>query len=109
MPKKTPRPRPLSGAGRGKGPGARVFRGPVRPVTNSNYIKAFWEPIEVSSTLGTANDCPDNIWEYYDHEEYNSSCSEEDYFPTDDDSLLSQTDESSEDSEDFGIIVDFTE
>jgi len=35
MPKKTPRPRPLSGAGRGKGPGARVFRGPVRPVTNS--------------------------------------------------------------------------
>jgi len=36
MPKKTPRPRPLSGAGRGKGPGARVFRGPVRPVTNSS-------------------------------------------------------------------------
>jgi len=36
MPKKAPRPRPLSGAGRGKGPGARVFRGPVRPVTNSN-------------------------------------------------------------------------
>jgi len=35
MPKKAPRPRPLSGAGRGKGPGARVFRGPVRPVTNS--------------------------------------------------------------------------
>jgi len=36
MPKKTPRPRQLSGAGRGKRPGARVFRGPVRPVTNSN-------------------------------------------------------------------------
>jgi len=35
MPKKTLRPRTLSGAGRGKGPGARVFRGPVRPVTNS--------------------------------------------------------------------------
>jgi len=35
MPKRTPHPRPLSGAGRGKGPGARVFRGPVRPVTNS--------------------------------------------------------------------------
>ena len=35
MPKKTPCPRPLRGAGRGKGPGARVFRGPVRPVTNS--------------------------------------------------------------------------
>ena len=37
MPKKTARPRPLSGAGQGKGPGARVFRGPVRPVTNSMY------------------------------------------------------------------------
>jgi len=37
MPKKTSRPRPLSGVGRGKGPGARVFRGPVRPVTNSNH------------------------------------------------------------------------
>ena len=36
MPKKAPRPRPLSGAGRGKGPGAGVFRGPVRPVTNSS-------------------------------------------------------------------------
>ena len=39
MPKKTVRPRPLSGAGRGKGPGARVFRGPVRPVTNSSPTK----------------------------------------------------------------------
>ena len=38
MPKKTPRPRPLSGAGRGKGPGARVFRGPVRPVMNSTMV-----------------------------------------------------------------------
>jgi len=35
MPKTAPHPRPLSGAGRGKGPGARVFRGSVRPVTNS--------------------------------------------------------------------------
>jgi len=38
MPKKTPRPRPLSGAGRGKGLGARVFRGPVRPVMNSKHV-----------------------------------------------------------------------
>jgi len=38
MPKKTPRPRPLSGAGGGKGPGACVFRGPVRPVTNSTWF-----------------------------------------------------------------------
>ena len=35
MPKKTPRSRPLSGAGRGKGLEARVFWGPVRPVTHS--------------------------------------------------------------------------
>ena len=41
MPKKTPCPRPLSGAGRGKGPGARLFRGPVRPVTNSRDITSF--------------------------------------------------------------------
>ena len=38
MPKKASRPRPLSRAGRGKGPGARVFRGPVRPVTNSSHL-----------------------------------------------------------------------
>jgi len=37
MPKKPPRPRPLSGVGRGKGSGACVFRGPVRPVTNSSF------------------------------------------------------------------------
>ena len=36
MPKKTTPPRLLSGAGRGKGPGARVFRGPVRPVTTTS-------------------------------------------------------------------------
>jgi len=41
IPKKTPRPRALSGAGRGKGPGARVFQGPVRPVTNSTDTSPF--------------------------------------------------------------------
>jgi len=35
MPKNTPCRGPLSGAGRGMGPGARVFRGPGAPVTNS--------------------------------------------------------------------------
>jgi len=94
MPKKPPRPRPLSGVGRGKGSGACVFRGPVRPVTNSTC---------------TANDCPDDFWEPYNDEEYDSSSSEQDYFPTDDDSLLWQTDDSAEDSEDFGMIVDFSE
>ena len=50
MPKKTPRPSALSGAGRGKGPGARVFQGPVRPVTNSSA--EFISPIsDISSDL----------------------------------------------------------
>jgi len=63
--------------------------------------------MEVSSTPCTANDCPDDFWEAYDDEEYDSSSSEQDYFPTDDDSLLWHTDETAEDSEDFGMIVDF--
>jgi len=42
-------------------------------------------------------------------QEYDSSSSGQDYFPTDDDSLLWHTDESAEDSEDFGMIVDFSE
>jgi len=48
--KKTPRPRPLSGAGRGKGPGARVFWGPVRPVTNSTD-SAQADPVEAMLTV----------------------------------------------------------
>jgi len=79
------------------------------PQITSHYIKASWEPMEVSSTPCTANDCPDDFWEPYDDEEYDSSSSEQDYFPTDDDSLLWHTDESAEDSEDFGMIVDFSE
>jgi len=75
----------------------------------SHYIKASWEPMEVSSTPRTANDCQDNFWEPYDDEEYDSNSSEQHYFPTDDDSLLWHTDESAEDSEDFGMIVDFSE
>jgi len=47
--------------------------------------------------------------EPYDDEKYDSSSSEQDYFPTDDDSLLWHTDASAEDREDFGIIVDFSE
>jgi len=65
--------------------------------------------MEVSSTPSTANDCPDDLWEPYNDEEYASSSSEQDYCPTDDDSLLWHTDASAEDSEDFGMIVDFSE
>jgi len=64
------------------------------PQITSHYIKASWEPMEVSFTPCTANDCPDDFWELYDDEEYDSSSSEQDYFPTDDDSLLWHTDES---------------
>jgi len=79
------------------------------PQIISHYIKASWEPMEVSSTPCTATNCPDDFWEPYDDEEYDSSSSEQDYFPTDDDSLLWHTDESAEESEDFGMIVDFSE
>ena len=79
------------------------------PQIAAHYIKASCEPMEVCSTPCTANDCPDDFWQPYDDEEYNSSSSEQDYFHTDDDRLLSHTDESSEDSEDFGMIVDISE
>jgi len=79
------------------------------PQITSHYIKASWEPIEVSSTPCTANDWPDDFWERYNDEEYDSSSSEQDDFPTDDDSLLWHTNKSAEDSEDFGMIVDFSE
>jgi len=79
------------------------------PQITSHYIKAFWEPMEVSYTRCTANNYPDDFWEHYDDEEYDSSSAGQDYFPTDDDSLLWHTDESAEDSEDFGMIVDFSE
>jgi len=65
--------------------------------------------MEVSSTPCTTNDCPDDLWEPYADEEYDSTSSELDDFPTDDDSLLCHTDGSTEDSEDFGMIVDMSE
>jgi len=66
--------------------------------------------MEVSSTPCTANNCPDNFWEPYDDdEEYDSCSSGQDYFPTDDNSLLWHTDETAEDSDDFGMIVDLSE
>jgi len=77
------------------------------PQITSHSIKASWEPMEVSFTPCTANDCPDDFCVPYDDEEYDSSSSEQHYFSTEDDSLQWHTDESAEDSEDFGIIVDF--
>jgi len=44
--------------------------------------------MEVSSTPCTATDIPDDFWEPYDDEEYDTSSSEQDYFPTSDDKLL---------------------
>jgi len=46
------------------------------PQITSNYIKASWEPMEVSSPPCTANNCPDDFCEHYDDEEYDSSISE---------------------------------
>jgi len=80
-----------------------------RPQITSHYIKPSWELMEVSSTPCTTNDYPDDFWEPYDDQEYDSSSSEQYYFPTDDDSLLWHTYESTEDREDFGMIVDFSE
>jgi len=79
------------------------------PQIISQYIQASWEAMDVSSPPCTANDCPDDFWEPYEHEEYDFSSSERDHFPTDDDSHLSHTEESAEDSEDFRMIVDFSE
>jgi len=75
----------------------------------SHYIKASWEPMEVSSTPCTPNDCTYDFCEPYVDKVYDSSSSEQDYFPTNDDSLLWHTDENTVDSKDFGMIVDFSE
>ena len=44
--------------------------------------------MEVSSTPYHTDDAPADFWEPYDDEEYDSSSSEQDYFPTSDDELL---------------------
>ena len=66
------------------------------PQITSHYIKASWEPMEVSTTPHTASDPTDDFWKPYDDEEYDSSSSELTYFPTDDDGLLWHTDETSD-------------
>jgi len=58
------------------------------PKITSHYIKTSWEPMEVSSTPCTATDIPDDFWKPYNDAEYDSSSSEQDYFPTSDDELL---------------------
>jgi len=82
--------------------------GPTHQITY-HYIRASWEPMEVSYTPRTANNCPDDFSKPFNDEQYDSCSSEHHYFPTDDASLLWQTDESAENSEDFGIILDFSE
>jgi len=65
--------------------------------------------VDLSSTPCTAHQCPEDFWEPYDEKAYDSSSSEQDYFPTDDDSLQMHTDRSAENSKNFGIIVDLSE
>jgi len=67
------------------------------------------ELMEVSSTPCTTNHCPRDFWKPYDNEEYDSSRSENDHFPTDDDRLVWHTDKSAENTQDLGMIVDFSE
>jgi len=58
------------------------------PKITSHYIKTSWEPMEVSSIPCTATAIPDDLGEPYNDEEYDSSSSEQEYFPTSDDELL---------------------
>jgi len=64
--------------------------------------------MEVSFTPYTANDWQNNFWEPDDDEGYDSGRSGQDYFPTDDDSTLLHNDASTEDSDEFGMIVGYT-
>ena len=70
------------------------------PKISSHYVKAVWEPMEVSTTPCEASAAPDDFWEPYDDEEYDSSNSEVDYFPTYNDGLLwhQEDDEESEEN-----------
>ena len=71
------------------------------PKITSHYVKATCEPIEVSTTPADASVAPNNYWEPYDNEEYDSSSSEVDYFPICDDGLLWHRDEDEEDEENW--------
>jgi len=46
------------------------------PKIASHYIMTSWQPMEGSSTPCTATAIPDDFWEPYDDEEYDSSSSE---------------------------------
>ena len=50
------------------------------PKITSHYVKAVWEPMEVSTTTCEASAVRDDFWEPYDYDEYDSSSSEVDYF-----------------------------
>jgi len=80
-----------------------------RPLMTCHIIKASSEPMAVSSTPRTVTDCPDDFWEPYDLEKYDSMSTEQDYFATEDDSLLGHTDDSGENSEDIGMMVYLSE
>jgi len=54
--KKSPRPGPLTGAGRGIEAGARRFRGPGGPVTNTIYIIVTGLFLSNENTIGLAID-----------------------------------------------------
>ena len=71
---------------------------PTRKIT-SHYVEAVWEPMEVSTTPCEASAAPDDYWETYHDEEYDSSSSEVDYFPIYNDDLLWHQEDSEESDE----------
>ena len=76
----------------------------LTPKITSHYVKAVWEPMEVSTTPCEASAAPDDFWEPYDDEEYDSSSSEVDYFPIYNDGLLWHQEDDEESKENWERI-----
>src|SRR5438270_1558973 len=58
------------------------------PKITSQDVKSSWEPMEVSTMRCATPTTPDDFWEPYDDEEYDSSSSELEYFPIYQEDLL---------------------
>ena len=74
------------------------------PKITSHYVEAVWKPIEVSTTPCEARAAPNDLWEPYDDEEYDSSSSEVVYFPIYNDDLLWHQADSEESDENWERI-----
>ena len=74
------------------------------PKITFHHVKAVWEPMEVSTTPCEASAAPNHFWEPYDDEEYDSSSSEVDYFPTQNNDLLWHQEDGEESTENWEEI-----